>query len=314
MLSQLANPECRIPEMEITNFPIKPDGRASIWRYLDLPRFLSLVSTRRLFLPSVTTLQRIDPFEGTLSEAEINEQKEFFKRFLQWTNEEENGSDDDLRRGLLDYNASFKSMQENLEFIAAWTFISCWHAKSNECDLMWKSYGAMIAIKSTVEALEAELSSGLKLFCNARPPNEPELNVGFVRYMNFAKERIPSYSFGSYFCKRENFASENEIRAVISAVPYVADPSGRHMFAGIEPSKFELDRNKQSLPGLSISVNLENLIQEVVVSPAAPQWFYETLLASLSQMQIGTIASRVSHSVLKKIPPLLFDEACPPFA
>nr|WP_166487946.1 hypothetical protein [Mesorhizobium ciceri] len=42
-----------------------PSGDTTIWRYSSLPKLLSLLVTKELFLPSLRCLRRDDPFEGT---------------------------------------------------------------------------------------------------------------------------------------------------------------------------------------------------------------------------------------------------------
>jgi hypothetical protein len=41
----------------------QPEPDSTIWRYLDFPRFVSLLTTRSLFLPRADLLG--DPFEGS---------------------------------------------------------------------------------------------------------------------------------------------------------------------------------------------------------------------------------------------------------
>jgi hypothetical protein len=80
-----------------------------------------------------------------------------------------------------------------------------------------------------------------------------------VNYIDYDKEWVPEDSiFNPFLFKRQSFQHEHEIRAII----YTKD------------SRISCDLHKDS-NGLSISVDLNNLIDRIYVSPDSPDWFYE---------------------------------------
>ena len=59
--------KCHLLPMPYQTHPafIEPHDRtARLWRYMDLPRLLSVLDKRALFFPSIATLSEADPYEG----------------------------------------------------------------------------------------------------------------------------------------------------------------------------------------------------------------------------------------------------------
>ena len=98
-----------------------------------------------------------------------------------------------------------------------------------------------------------------------------------------------------YFHKRIEFQDEREVRAIMSATPYVPDPA-------------HPDRDDVKVPdysrdicdvGLGYEVNPVDLIHEVVISPHAQSWLTE-LVARL--MERYGLQIPVSQSQLLRVP------------
>lgn len=130
------------------------------------------------------------------------------------------------------------------------SLISCWHENDDESEALWQLYcpqlGPGLAIRSTVGNL-----------WNATSEADHAI-VGRVKYMDFRKS-YASVQDERIFCKRQSLSHEHEVRIVI--------------------------RNDRQDPinGLELHCDLKNLINEIVVSPFAPPWFFDVLASTIEK-------------------------------
>lgn len=140
-----------------------------------------------------------------------------------------------------------------------YTFMNCWHENDVESEAMWKLYTQSnpesVAVQTTYQRLKEATSK-----C-------PYLKIGRVSYVNYnQKLDVPD----SYFWyKRKSFEHEREVRVMTTVCP-------------IE----DVDKFEQTHPGIKITrmvhrVSLENLIENVYISPLAPNWFREVVKEEL---------------------------------
>ena len=47
--------------------PFMPDRNATVWRYMDIGKYLDLITQRQLWFTRVSELQKIDTYEGALT-------------------------------------------------------------------------------------------------------------------------------------------------------------------------------------------------------------------------------------------------------
>jgi hypothetical protein len=171
---------------------VTPDPDTVIWRYLDLPKFISLLEKQALFFSTIGHLRQSDKHEGTYNQATIDaaSQKQF--------------SIHDIGSGLL---RSFG------KFVA----VNCWHINPIESVAMWDVYlrsGEGIAIKSTFQRLVDSFAVSQK----------PEIMIGKVHYLSDT-DLIPEPEakginvLNSYLWKRMSFQFEQELRAVVLGSP-----------------------------------------------------------------------------------------------
>lgn len=165
---------------------IPPDD-VTVWRYMDLSKFLSLLYDQALWLTRADCLG--DPLEGSLSAPEFA---------LQETMKEELEGISDVRLLMLQ---SF--------------YASCWHIGEHESAAMWKLYAQSsdaIAIKSTVGLLNISL---------------PEwVSFSVVKYLDYDREAFGTTNWNlidAFLHKRLSFQHEKEFRAFASSF-YEADP------------------------------------------------------------------------------------------
>jgi hypothetical protein len=132
------------------------------------------------------------------------------------------------------------------------TFVSCWHANSVESEALWRLYcpppTVGVAIRTDVTALKQSLG------------NDPDIEIGRVQYVDFRKSFAGIHD--RIFWKRKSLSHEAEVRAVIQ--------------------KFE----PQNLLGWSVAADLPKLMQAVVPSPFAPEWFTALLKATMDRFEV----------------------------
>jgi hypothetical protein len=122
--------------------------------------------------------------------------------------------------------------------------LSCWHENEHESAAMWRIYLNSedgVAIRSSVARLESSLATA----------NE-DMHIGKVSYLDYARDPVPDrHRLDPFFCKRNSFDYEREVRVVWIAEDVVTDT------------------------GHYVAADLEKLIDKVIVSPTAERWFAE---------------------------------------
>jgi len=165
---------------------IQPDNiDATIWKFLDFTKFLSLLETRSLYFARSDMLP--DPHEG------------IYGKFGKIHRPVIGSAIDPGRQRLYD---NYKKIRESV-------FLNCWHENEHESAAMWDLYlksNEGIAIRSTFGKL-------IGCFEN---DHRPAVHIGRVRYLDYQKEKLPDDNeLYPFMYKRKSFAHENEIRALI---------------------------------------------------------------------------------------------------
>lgn len=157
------------------SFPQPADGTVKVWRYLDLPRFIWMLSAKALAFARVDSLE--DPFEGSIPPAVYEQWKSRHADLIATA-----------RRGLRKQ-----------------AFVSCWHANNAESEAMWRLYCGShdgIALQTTYEKLDASLPEGI--FLGQITYLDYECDTG-----------PPADTLALLMRKRQAFEHEHEIRALI---------------------------------------------------------------------------------------------------
>jgi hypothetical protein len=139
--------------VEFTEHPTfdTPGHTETLWRYLDLPKFMALLERRALFFAGVSTFP--DRFEGSLTRAAIEEL------------ERQGGNAVDHR---LWHRA---------------TYVNCWNLDSDESAALWSMYASPaggVAIKSSVGSLIRAFRAG----DSEETASRDQLMIGRVRYLD----------------------------------------------------------------------------------------------------------------------------------
>lgn len=228
-----------------------PAPNDKLWRYMDLSKFISLISKREIYFSAAKCFA--DPFEGAkgvIGRKEIWDS--FYSDFLRNALLTVPGADparfseDELQqeteRLLHDLHAGGIESREH-------TFISCWHMNDFESEAMWKLYSKdttnAIAIQTTYQRLYDALGK------------DPYIAIGKVKYIDFTK-RFSSVSH-PYWYKQKSFDYEREVRAIA------------------------INIHEKGTHGVYYPVDIDLLIENLYVSPYAPQWFYDVIQSVLDK-------------------------------
>jgi hypothetical protein len=286
--------------------PSDPAARA--WRYMDFAKFISLIARRELYFCNLEVLAATDPHDGLLSQPNY--------RHRQWHSiadlapEEykivffENMTGERQR-------IQFESQKNSREYWLRRRFydrrtllINCWHLNQYESAAMWVQYaigGQGIAITSTFQKIMESLVGASEI-----------LHIGMVKYLDWENETVDN-TFVLPFSKRRSFAHEQELRIVYwdpdvqQQVNLLCQRLAQHTFDHLyrritTPINWALIENDVSKvgykSGIYIPVNIDELIEEVYVSPSAPDWFAEVVKAACDKF--GLKKSPIRSDILSQ--------------
>lgn len=154
---------------------------ARVWRYLDFPKFVSMLEERALFFCRLSALG--DPFEGLYAQANLTHRK---------------GSAL-VAPGLAPERFLKDSFLRHLDRTVV---VNCWHLAERESAAMWRIYGGSqpaVCVQSTYGRLRECL---------------PDVDICRVRYIDYRVRPVPeSHLILPLLHKRHSFEHERELRA-----------------------------------------------------------------------------------------------------
>ncbi len=219
---------------------VTPLPTEKLWRYMDLGKFISLISTQTLYFASAASFQ--DPFEGAKgTTSNKGEWDSYYTDFLKHAIITAPGNEEKVfAEGELDSEAArlLSDMNNNGLRIREHTYISCWHCNDYEFEAMWKLYSMNVTNAIAIQTIAQSLYEALD--------KDPRIDIGKINYIDYQNKFAPIN--GSFWYKRKAFAYEQEVRAVLTDF-------------------------KAKTSGISIRVDLDKLIEAIYISPYAPSWF-----------------------------------------
>ena len=256
-----------------------PPDELSLWRYMDVGRFLALLFNKALYFSRKHDFD--DPWEGVVPSLGV-----------QRAVREPARSEENIR-------FVEESIHETCEAVAERAVISCWHANDRESVAMWRLYtsGAEgVAVQTTIgrlkEAFEQEPCS---------------VTIACVRYIDHLTGDVGRAwaldPLSPLFCKGRGFEHEREVRCVIAhpedereqaLVLSELNPELRQRFPVLKQLATVVDGDLGDR-GLVLQVNLGALIERIVVSPRYPVWAVPALQAVVDK---AGLAVRVDTSSL----------------
>lgn len=249
-------------------FPQPHDLDAKVWRYMDLPKLISLLHTSKLFFSRVDKLG--DPFEGSSPQGLINARKKLLTQIKQ---DPQYSHMPEKREEILH---SYDTVPETLATMSKFMAVNCWHMNDDESMAMWKLYLSSsdgIAIQTTYSRLQQSFQHA-----------EEAVNMGMVNYIDYDNESFSAMNIDYLFMhKRKCFKHEHEVRCLVRRWP-------------------EHWRDAPLIEeGVSIPVILNVLIENIYVAPTSPDWFLDvvnTVICKFGQGQIAiksSLAARPKH-------------------
>jgi hypothetical protein len=282
--------------------PFMPDRNATVWRYMDIGKYLDLITRRELWFTRVSELQKIDPYEGSLTKYDIDKTNNILAA----------KSMEELKTTLLRYNeAGILNMMNNVPDKSHHWFqllyliripmvghnpymhsVSCWHSNMDESDAMWELYAKRetgIAIKSTVDRFLRAFESSKR-------------NIFIAKVLYDSENRLSALTcgtFDSFLIKRHAFCHENELRLIALTSDGYETPEWTE-----DNQTYRIDPHKSVPEGYYISCDIDSLIEEIVISPLMTSYASQALEV-ISKHFLSNIPIRKSTLLTKEDIPLI---------
>lgn len=250
-------------------FVVPSNPFATIWRYLDFTKFVALLDTQELFFAPITAFE--DQFEGSYSSLNIDGREEFWARTFPGSNPKQMAA----------------SHAELARELPHWVFANCWSLSEIESAAFWGLYvpaSGGVAVRSDLQRL-AECFQPPESIDSMTDP----LYLGKVDYVDYDSDLIPENDLLYPFVhKRRSFAFESELRAVVTHYPESEDSD-----VGVTAADLQ-----EAMPpqGLTVAVDVNQLIEAVHVSPTAPLWFFELVSSVVDRYECQATVTQSSLS------------------
>jgi hypothetical protein len=236
-----------------------------LWRYMDFSKFVSLLTAKKIILPQVTMFQ--DPYEGLWPKRNIEDFKALERQ--------------DGYYPTRMHESSRVPLEVRRQFHA-----SCWHFSNHQSAAMWDIYSK----NPSGVAIKVANISLLKIFGSSRL----NFHYSLVDYIDYEKDAINIANSGSndvvapFFYKRESFSHEKEFRVI---------------FWKGDRYNMRSEINFEDTVGVDVE-NIDDLIEEVVLSPYSEPWFLSATRAVAEAF--GLNSSKVHPSNLYGQPDYLY--------
>ncbi len=227
-----------------------PNDNTVILRYMDFPKFMSLLQNRKLYFTRADKFE--DPLEGDVPSVYIDRLLAFYKCDIYKILHDKYDLDT-IKKDIL---GKFKKYRSE-------TFISCWTENRNETEsyALWKIYAKEygVAIQTTVGKLKEITKSKGAVIYRVKYIDDSTTNLNVPRFSK--KLTMESQNFFVY--KRAEYCYENEIRA---------------MFTTDDCYNLEV-----------LIDNVENFIDKIYISPFAEKWFFDLIKDILVKYELNKI-------------------------
>ena len=242
--------------------PSEPEPIATLWRYMSLAKFCSLLDRKALFFSLVGDME--DRYEGFIYPPMPREE-------------------DHLQQ-------VERLSHEMVREIIRTALISCWAESNHESSLMWEHYAGKegVAVRTTFKDLRDSI----------RPVAERPITFGQVEYVDYSQKEVPRLGRAPLFHKRMEYRGENEVRGMLPGPRWDPDEKAIPRL-GIPKNFIPLDPDVAEQRGRYIPVNLNILVKEVVLPPYATPWFAEVVESIIHG---SSIRPRIIRSAIESPP------------
>jgi hypothetical protein len=222
-----------------------PKENYKVSKYMDLIKFISLLYSKSLFFCRLDKLE--DKFEGSSPlQNEIYYEK-WYRKAYDLNNIKSNEKDKSIKQNLI----SRSNMEEKFK---ALNCVNCWNKYTSESYALWKIYsdinkGIMItsSVNNVIKSFEF---------------TSENVQLSEVKYIDHNTDLIGTNNLNyAIIHKNISYNYENELRMIYM----VKAENGLTYDWDSEPIK----------SGKLINVDLNILIDEIILSPFSPNWFYD---------------------------------------
>lgn len=169
-------------EHECFSQPINPETK--VWRYMDISKFIDILSRNSLFLSRLDLLG--DAHEGSITRINHEARQVEFEKH-------------GITQMITELEKSSKKTNKSM-------FINCWYCDDYESEAMWKLYcpnNQGVAIQTTYKDLVDSVDY------------DEQMYIGAIKYIDYESEWFPTGNiFYPVMHKRKAFEYEKEIRLV----------------------------------------------------------------------------------------------------
>ncbi len=238
-----------------------PQENTNLWRYMDIPSFLSLISSKTLTFVRADLFE--DKYEGTLPKVTAS--------LL------DAGTHRQIEEGKL--NPEYENFSQLLNRDNQSTYMSCWCKENHEMVHMWKIYSKEngVAIEIDYECLKKSITSSEQVY-----PTE-------INYLDYERDYLDwkSNALTPYTIKRKEYKSENEFRLLI-AHPRLIEDQLVHLktHEQIQPLRERLYNQTQVIP---CEVDTTKLISKIHISPYAPKWYFKVIVDLIEKYGLSEV-------------------------
>jgi hypothetical protein len=172
-----------------------PNGRRTIWRYMNLEKFLDLLLNSRIFFTNLARLT--DKYEGTIFDSNIRIANSYANK-------------------LKDSEVVKKEIvleQQEVNNLRNYTLVNCWSLKRHESFALWKIYvdnSPGVAIKATISDLKKSINLAHQDF-------DEDISIAEVKYQDILDDSFSRIE--ATITKKKFYDFENELRMIILNFP-----------------------------------------------------------------------------------------------
>ena len=229
-----------------------PSGDTIIWKYMDIPSFISLIQDQKIVFNKAKLFE--DKNEGKLP---LKVRKDF-----------EEVMDTLYKEKILIKPISYSILEDVVKV----SYVCCWSISNHEIVHMWKIYAKEngIAIKTSYNKLKESLKK-------ERVEDITPLLINYIDY-NEAKTPLIPHAAAYLSIKREEYKYENEFRLVITRPKHIENmitSEQKEKSSDEQTAIREEIYNKYDI--IKCDIDLTNFIDEIRISPFAPSWYKDII-------------------------------------
>lgn len=232
-----------------------PHGNTVIWRYVGLDKFLDLLISEELFFSNAAKMS--DRLEGVVPKRN----QDYLLKSIK-SNGFSGKNAENERKIILDEIHSQKK----------YTLLNCWTISQSESYALWKIYldgsKSGVAIRTTVSKLKKAINKGNGDFIG-------NIFISKVKYTDFIKEE-PENIFNIITTKNKFYDYEKELRLFIFHKPKTQ-------------GKINISNGRR------LKIDLNELIDEIYLSPFVGDWFDKSFGEILKQVN-PLLSQKVKNS------------------